>query len=55
MLIKTYESSQEETHYSLAVCTSCERKTVMGHPDAITSLPAMLSARICQCKWEFAD
>jgi IS1 family transposase len=33
MLIKTYESSQEETRYSPAVCTSCERKPVMGHPD----------------------
>jgi len=33
MLIKTYESSREETRYSPAVCTSCERKTVMGRPD----------------------
>jgi IS1 family transposase len=33
MLIKTYESSQEETRYSPAVCTSCERKPVMGSPD----------------------
>lgn len=33
MLIKTYESSQEETRYSPAVCTSCERKPVVGHPD----------------------
>ncbi|HXJ96249.1 MAG TPA: IS1 family transposase [Terriglobia bacterium] len=33
MLIKTYESSQEETRYSPAVCTSCERKPVMGNPD----------------------
>jgi len=33
MLVKTYESSQEETRYSPAVCTSCERKPVMGHPD----------------------
>jgi IS1 family transposase len=33
MLIKTYESSQEETRYSPAVCTSCERKTVQGNPD----------------------
>jgi IS1 family transposase len=33
MLIKTYESTQEETRYSPAVCTSCERKPVMGHPD----------------------
>ena len=34
MLVKTYESSQEETRYSPAVCTSCERKTIMGKPDA---------------------
>ncbi|MGA3165046.1 MAG: IS1 family transposase [Terriglobia bacterium] len=33
MLIKTYESNQEETRYSPAVCTSCERKPVMGHPN----------------------
>lgn len=33
MLVKTYESSQEETRYSPAVCTSCERKPVMGQPD----------------------
>jgi IS1 family transposase len=33
MLIKTYESSQEETRYSPAVCTSCERKPIMGRPD----------------------
>jgi len=33
MLIKTYESSQEETRYSPAVCTSCERKPVAGRPD----------------------
>ncbi|HXJ93618.1 MAG TPA: DDE-type integrase/transposase/recombinase [Terriglobia bacterium] len=33
-LIKTYESSQEETRYSPAVCTSCERKRIMGQPDA---------------------
>jgi len=33
MLVKTYESSQEETRYSPAVCTSCERKPVMGRPD----------------------
>jgi IS1 family transposase len=32
-LIKHYESTQEETRYSPAVCTSCERKPVMGHPD----------------------
>jgi IS1 family transposase len=33
MLVKTYESSQEETRYSPAVCTSCERKPIMGNPD----------------------
>jgi len=33
MLVKTYESAQEETRYSPAVCTSCERKPVMGNPD----------------------
>ena len=33
MLIKTYESSQEETRYSPAVCTSCEQVRVMGGPD----------------------
>ncbi|MGD0693317.1 MAG: IS1 family transposase [Terriglobia bacterium] len=33
MLIKTYESSQEETRYSPAVCTRCESKRVMGNPD----------------------
>src|ERR1035437_943863 len=33
MLVKNYESTQEETRYSPAKCTSCERKPVMGHPD----------------------
>ena len=33
MLIKTYESSQEETRYSPATCTSCEVKPVTGNPD----------------------
>jgi IS1 family transposase len=33
MLVKTYESSQEETRYSPPICTSCERKAVMGRPD----------------------
>lgn len=33
MLVKMYESSQEETRYSPAVCVSCERKTIMGDPD----------------------
>jgi IS1 family transposase len=32
-LVKRYESSQEETRYSPAICTSCERKPVVGHPD----------------------
>lgn len=33
MLVKTYESSQEETRYSPPVCTSCEAHPVMGNPD----------------------
>jgi len=33
MLVKTYAASQEETRYSPAVCTSCESKPIMGHPD----------------------
>jgi IS1 family transposase len=33
MLIKTYESSQEETRYSPAVCTSCQLKAIAGRPD----------------------
>jgi IS1 family transposase len=33
MLVKTYESSQEETRYSPAVCTSCDRKAIQGNPD----------------------
>jgi len=33
ILVKTYESSQEETRYSPPVCTSCERKPVTGKPD----------------------
>ncbi len=33
MLVKTYDSSQEETRYSPAVCTSCEPKPVMGRPN----------------------
>lgn len=35
MLVKNYESSQEETRYSPAVCTSCERKAIMGNPDPV--------------------
>lgn len=34
-LIKTYGSTQDEIRYSPAVCTSCERKPVMGHPDPV--------------------
>jgi IS1 family transposase len=33
VLIKTYESSQEETRYSPAVCTSCEKKQIAGRTD----------------------
>jgi IS1 family transposase len=33
MLVKAYESSQGETRYSPAICTSCERKPIMGDPD----------------------
>lgn len=33
MLVKTYESSQEETRYSPADCVACERKAIMGRPD----------------------
>lgn len=33
MLVKTYESNQQETRYSPAVCTSCEAKPMMGSPD----------------------
>jgi hypothetical protein len=33
MLVKNYAASQEETRYSPAVCTSCESKPIMGHPD----------------------
>jgi hypothetical protein len=33
MLVKTYAASQEETRYSPAVCTSCERIRVVGGPD----------------------
>lgn len=32
-LVKLYESSQQETRYSPAVCVSCEQKAVMGNPD----------------------
>ena len=34
MVVKTYAASQEETRYSPAICTSCERKRVMGNPDS---------------------
>ena len=33
MLVKLYESNQEETRYSPAECVSCERKAIMGNPD----------------------
>lgn len=33
MLVKLYESTQEETRYSPAECTGCEHKTIMGKPD----------------------
>jgi hypothetical protein len=33
MLVKPYESTQEETRYSPAECTGCERKAIMGKPD----------------------
>ena len=33
VLVKLYESSQEETRYSPANCVSCERKAVTGKPD----------------------
>ena len=33
MLVKLYESSQQEARYSPAVCVSCEQKAVMGKPD----------------------
>src|SRR5579863_5297573 len=33
ILVKTYESSQEETRYSPAVCTSCQSQPIMGSPD----------------------
>lgn len=32
-LVKLYESSQEETRYSPAVCVSCEQKAVTSNPD----------------------
>jgi hypothetical protein len=33
MLVKLYESSQEETRYSPAVCVSAEAKVIQGKPD----------------------
>ncbi len=33
MLVKLYESSQDETRYSPAKCMSCERKAISGKPD----------------------
>jgi len=34
MLVKTFESTQEETRYSPAKCVSCESKVITGNPDA---------------------
>lgn len=33
MLVKIYESSQEETRYSPALCMASERRTINGNPD----------------------
>ena len=33
MLVKVFESTQEETRYSPAKCVSCESKIVSGNPD----------------------
>ena len=33
MLVKVFESSQEETRYSPAKCVSCEPKVIVGSPD----------------------
>jgi IS1 family transposase len=33
MLVKTFESTQEETRYSPAKCVDCESKVVSGNPD----------------------
>ncbi|MBI4165700.1 MAG: DDE-type integrase/transposase/recombinase [Acidobacteria bacterium] len=33
MLVKMYESSQEETRYSPADCVACERKAITGKPN----------------------
>ena len=33
MLVKRFESTQEETRYSPAKCVSCESKVVTGRPD----------------------
>lgn len=33
MLVKTYESSQEETRYSPASCTGCKATPITGDPD----------------------
>jgi IS1 family transposase len=34
MLVKTFESTQEETRYSPEKCVSCESKIITGNPDA---------------------
>jgi len=33
MLVKTYESSQQETRYSPAMCTGCKGTPITGNPD----------------------
>jgi len=33
MLVKTFESTQEETRYSPAKCVSCESTVITGNPD----------------------
>jgi IS1 family transposase len=33
MLVKMYESTQEETRYSPAKCVACETRKIMGNPD----------------------
>jgi len=33
MLVKTYESSQEETRYSPAMCTGCKGTPITGNPE----------------------
>jgi hypothetical protein len=35
MLVKMYESTQEEARYSPAKCVACESRQVMGNPDPV--------------------